>query len=244
MQTRPIVADLTGTTGIVTGGARGIGAATVELLAKAGCRVWVLDIDGVEASSVAQRVGGIAHQVDARDAVALERFFQGLDADGVAIDILVNNVGGGKPCILSEMTTADWDDALELNLRSAFIPTRGVFPLMRRRGSGAIVNVSSIAAHGISPRGGAGYAASKAALLSLTRQTAYEWARFGIRANAVCPGPTRTDLTISSSRAADDFPLGRWIMPGDVAEAVVFLASPQSGMCSGTFLDVDGAVKL
>lgn len=237
-------ADLTGATAIVTGGAHGIGAATVESLARAGCRVLVLDIDGDEASVVAGRVNGAAYQVDACDGVALERFFRHLDDDGMAIDVLVNNVGGGKPCILSEMSTTDWDDALALNLRSAFIATRGVFPLMRRRGSGSIVNVSSIAAHGISPRGGAGYAASKAGLLSLTRQTAYEWARFGIRANAVCPGPTRTELTGSSSRTESDFPLGRWITPADVAEAIVFLASSNAGMCSGAVLDVDGAVRL
>jgi 3-oxoacyl-[acyl-carrier protein] reductase len=139
---------------------------------------------------------------------------------------------------------ADWDETLALNLRSAFIATRGVFEAMRRRGGGSIVNVASIAAHGVSPLGGAAYAAAKAGLLALTRQTAYEWSREHIRANAVCPGPTRTLLTRESRRENADFPLGRWIEPTDIAEAILFLASPRSAMCSGTVVNVDGAVGL
>jgi 3-oxoacyl-[acyl-carrier protein] reductase len=92
--------------------------------------------------------------------------------------------------------------------------------------------------------GGAAYAAAKAGVLALTRQTAYEWARERIRANAVCPGPTRTLLTRNSKRSDDDFPLGKWIEPADVAEAILFLASPRSAMCSGTVVNVDGGITL
>src|SRR5690606_3699513 len=113
---------------------------------------------------------------------------------------------------------------------------------MRRRGGGAIVNVASIAAHTYSPLGGGAYAASKAGLLALTRQTAHEWARYRIRANAVCPGPTRSELTRASTRQDADFPLGAWVQPGDVARAVRFLASPEAAMCTGAVLDVDGGV--
>lgn len=238
------MSELDGSIAIVTGGAHGIGAAVVRRLAGLGARVVVIDVDGEAAHVLAREVDGIAHAADARDAMALEALFARIDQSEPGIDVLVNNVGGGPRRKLAEMSIADWDETSALNLRSAFIATRGVFAAMRRRGGGSIVNVSSIAAHGISPVGGAAYAAAKAGVLALTRQTAYEWARERIRANAVCPGPTRTLLTQHSQRADEDFPLGKWIEPEDVAEAVLFLASPRSGMCSGTIVNVDGAIGL
>lgn len=236
--------EFAGATAIVTGGAKGIGAAIVRRLAAHGARVLIVDFDREAARELAAYVAGVSYVVDARDAAALEAVFREIDRSERGVDILVNNVGGGARRTLEQLSIADWDDTLALNLRSAFIATRAVLAPMRRRGGGSIVNVSSIAAHGISPLGGAAYAASKAALLALTRQTAFEWARERIRANAVCPGPTRTPLTQGSPRSDDDFPLGRWIEGADIAEAVAFLASPRASMCSGTVLNVDGAVSL
>lgn len=229
---------------VVTGGAHGIGAAIVRELAKTGARVLIVDRDGTAADNLAREVGGIAVRADASDATALQSAFEHIDGSQPGVDILVNNVGGAPSRTLEQMSVADWDDTLALNLRSAFIATRGMLAAMRRRGGGSIVNVASIAAHGISPVGGAAYAASKAGVLALTRQTAYEWAKYRIRANAVCPGPTRTPLTERSTRTDADFPLGRWIEAADVAEAVIFLASDRSAMCSGTVLDVDGGIRL
>jgi NAD(P)-dependent dehydrogenase (short-subunit alcohol dehydrogenase family) len=238
------VTEFSGAAAIVTGGAKGIGAAIVRRLAAQGARVLVLDFDGAATRLLADEVGGVPYVVDARDAAALDATFREIDRAEPGIDILVNNVGGGVRRTLEQLSIADWDDTLALNLRSAFIATRAVLAPMRRRGGGSIVNVSSIAAHGISPLGGAAYAASKAALLALTRQTAFEWAHERIRANAVCPGPTRTPLTQGSQRSDADFPLGRWIEAADVADAVAFLASKRAAMCSGTVLNVDGAVSL
>ena len=229
---------------VVTGGGHGIGAAVVRGLAKMGARVVIVDHDTETANDLADEVGGVAHIADARDATALQSAFENIDRSVPGVDILVNNVGGGPRRTLEHMTVADWDDTLALNLRSAFIATRGVLSAMRRRGGGSIVNVASIAAHNISPVGGGAYAAAKAGVLALTRQTAYEWAKDRIRANAVCPGPTRTALTERSMRTDADFPLGRWIQATDVADAVLFLASPRSAMCSGAVIDVDGAVRL
>lgn len=238
------MSELSAAIAIVTGGAHGIGAAVVRCLADLGARVLIVDHDTEAASNLASEVNGTAFPVDASDGSALENVFEAIDGSEPGIDILVNNVGGGPRRTLEQLSIADWDHTLALNLRSAFIATRGVLQPMRRRGGGSIVNVASIAAHTISPVGGGAYAAAKAGLLALTRQTAYEWAPYRIRANAVCPGPTRTPLTQHSTRTDTDFPLGRWIEAADVAAAVLFLASARSAMCSGTVVDVDGALRL
>ncbi|MGY1411042.1 MULTISPECIES: SDR family NAD(P)-dependent oxidoreductase [unclassified Luteimonas] len=227
---------------VVTGGAKGIGEAIVRELAREGARVVIVDVDIKCAARLASEVDGVAHAADATDPQALASVFRRIDAQEPGVDILVNNVGGGARRTLEQMTLADWQDTLTLNLTSAYVATRGVLDAMRRRGGGSIVNVASIAAHSISPLGGAAYAASKAGLLSLTRQTAHEWAKYRIRANAVCPGPTRTELTRTSRRQDADFPLGTWVQPGDIASAVRFLASFEAAMCTGAVLDVDGGV--
>ena len=229
---------------VVTGGAHGIGSTVAREFAKLGARVLIIDVDAPAAQQLATEIRGSAFAVDVCDAVALERVFSDIDRNEPGVDVLVNNVGGGPRRKLEELTVAEWDATLALNLRSAFIATRGVLNPMQRRGGGSIVNVASIAAHGVSPLGGAAYAAAKAGVLALTRQTAYEWASKRIRANAVCPGPTRTLLTEKSQRRDEQFPLGRWLQPEDIAQTIVFLASPRAAMCSGTVVDVDGAFSL
>lgn len=229
---------------VVTGGASGIGAAIVRELAREGARVLILDSALERAETLASEVGGSAYAVDAARPAELSVVFARIAREETGVDILVNNVGGGVRRRLEEMTLADWQDTLALNLTSAFVATQSVLDAMRRCGEGAIVNIGSIAAHSISPHGGAAYAASKAGLLALTRQTAYEWAKYRIRANAVCPGPTRTDLTRTSSRTDAEFPLGAWIDPDEIASAVRFLASSRASMCTGSVLNVDGGVSL
>lgn len=238
------MAELAGKVALVTGGASGIGAAIVRELAREHARVLIADLDNERAAALAREVNGAAFAVDATDPSAMAALFARIDEQEPGIDILVNNVGGGAPRTLEDMTLADWHSTLALNLTSAFVATQAVLGAMRRRQGGVIVNVASIAAHSISPVGGAAYAAAKAGLLALTRQTAYEWAKYRIRANAVCPGPTRTELTRTSSRVDADFPLGTWIQPGDVAGAVRFLVSPRASMCTGAVLNVDGGVSL
>ena len=234
--------ELAGKLAIVTGGASGIGAAIARELAREEARVLIADLDREAAMRLARQIEGVAYAVDAADPSALAALFESIDKEEQGIDILINNVGGGAPCRLEDLTLEHWQNTLALNLSSAFLATRGVLGAMRRRGGGAIVNVASIAAHSISPVGGAAYAVSKAGLLALTRQTAYEWAKYRIRANAVCPGPTRTSLTQSSTRVDADFPLGAWVQPRDVAQAVRFLASPSASMCTGAVLNIDGGV--
>ncbi|HEU4627285.1 MAG TPA: SDR family oxidoreductase [Steroidobacteraceae bacterium] len=229
---------------VVTGGAHGIGAAVARDFATLGARVLIIDLDDRAARELAREIGGTAFSIDVRDAVSLECVLEEIDRREQGVDVLVNNVGGGPRRKLEELTVEEWDSTLALNLRSAFIATRGVLNPMQRRGGGSIINVASIAAHGVSPLGGAAYAAAKAGMLALTRQTAYEWASKRIRANAVCPGPTRTLLTEKSRRRDEEFPLGRWLQPEDIAQTIVFLASPRASMCSGVVINVDGAFSL
>lgn len=239
------MSELAGRHAVVTGGAGGIGAAIAHALARCGAHVCIVDRDADGAAALAGRIGGRAYAADACDADAWCRAFEDIGRAYPQWDVLVNNVGGttaGRR--LEEMSIDDWDECLAVNLRAAFLATRAAFVPMRRCGAGAIVNVASIAAHSVSPVGGAAYAAAKAALLALTRQTAYEWAGHRIRANAVCPGPTRSALTRSSVRSEETFPLGRWVEPEDVAEAALYLASPRSAMCTGTVIDVDGGVRV
>jgi NAD(P)-dependent dehydrogenase (short-subunit alcohol dehydrogenase family) len=235
---------LLGQTAVVTGGARGIGAAIVRELARLQARVIIVDLNYQAARELAEAVGGVAYAADATNPAALQNVFARIDQSEQGVDILVNNVGGGARRTLEQMSLEDWEQTCALNLTSAWVASKGVLDAMKRRGGGRIINVASIAAHSISPVGGGAYAASKAGLLALTRQTAHEWARYGIRANAVCPGPTRTDLTHASVRKDSDFPLGAWIAPEDIAAAVCFLASPAAAMCTGAVLDVDGGVRL
>ncbi len=238
------VGEFAGKLAIVTGGASGIGAAISRAFAREGARVRIVDVAIEPAEALASEIGGEAYAADATQPAALAAVLARIDAQEKGIDVLVNNVGGGARGALETLTLSDWQNTLALNLTSAFVATQGVLGAMRRCGGGAIVNIASIAAYSISPVGGAAYAASKAGLLSLTRQTAHEWAKYRIRANAVCPGPTRTDLTRTSVRTDSEFPLGAWILPEEIANAVTFLASSRAAMCTGAVLNVDGGVSL
>jgi NAD(P)-dependent dehydrogenase (short-subunit alcohol dehydrogenase family) len=241
---RLVVSELVGRHAIVTGGAAGIGKAIAQALTQAGAAVSIIDLDGDGAQKVARRINGRSYTADARDASCWRHRFEEIERVCPEWDVLVNNAGGAAAQRLEDISVEDWDQCLAVNLRAAFIATQAAFAPMGRCGGGAIVNVASIAAHSVSPVAGAAYAAAKAGLLALTRQTAFEWAKYGIRANAVCPGPTRTEITSASSRTEESFPLGRWVQPEDVAEAVLYLASPRSAMCTGTSVDVDGGVRV
>ena len=168
--------DLKGKTAVVTGGAKGIGAATVKLFEKAGARVHVLDI---------------ASGVDVTDEARVKSAFERIGD----IDILVNNAGRAarKPAV--ELSPKDWDDVIALNVTAVFRCSKNVFPYMKKRGGGAIVNLASIMglSGGIYPN--ASYQASKGAVVNLTRALALEWAADNIRVNAVAPTFVRTALT-------------------------------------------------
>ena len=238
-----------GKAAIVTGGGSGIGAAVVRSLAAAGAAVAVCDINRQGASAVADSVSGArAYEVDVADPDAVRAVVAQVEEDFGRLDYLVNNAGIGTRTIVETMSDADWQRVLAVNLSGPFYFLRAAIPVMRRAGGGSIVNISSLAGKRMSYHGGANYTASKAGLLGLTRHAAFELAHDNIRVNAVCPGPVLTPMvegaTTAEQRAeaAELIPMGEWIMPQNIADAVLFLLGPGSALCTGASVDVDGGM--
>ena len=219
--------ELNGKIAVVTGGAKGIGAATVKLLEKAGAKAHVLDIvDGCDVTDEAQVKRAFAKFGD--------------------IDILVNNAGRAarKPAV--ELSAQEWDEVIDLNVTAVFRCSKNVFPFMKRRGGGSIVNLASIMglSGGIYPN--ASYQASKGAVVNLTRALALEWAADNIRVNAVAPTFVRTDLTVPVfsnperlKTVMSHTPLGRLPEPEEIAAAIVYLCSDAAKCVTGIVLPVD-----
>lgn len=247
---------LSGKVALVTGGGNGIGAAVCRALAAKGATVAIADLDGAAAERVAAEItqkGGKAsgHALDVSDEEAFARLAGVVAQQASGIDILVNGAGIITHKTIASMSVEEWDRVLAVNLRGAFNGVHAVLPHLKERGGGAIVNMASVAGRRISFGGGSNYSASKAGLLGFTRHAAYELAPDHIRVNAVCPGPTATAFGSGQMPSADQkaararkIPLGRMVEPEDIADAVVFLASDQSRMCTGVALDVDGGVLI
>lgn len=231
---------------LVTGGANGIGAATVARLCRDGYRVTFCDHDARAGSLVADVTGARFITLDATDAEAVAEFC----ANAVPFDILVNNVGADQHAFFSQTTQQDWRALLAVNLESAFAFTLGVLPGMQSARFGRIVNVSSEAGR-LGSRGGAVYAAAKAGLLGFTRSIARENARYGVTANAVLPGPVDTPMLaravdIAGVKMRSDLEgltlLRRLGQPEEVAAAIVFFCSDTAGFITGEALGVSGGM--
>ena len=238
-----------GQVSVVTGGASGIGAATVRRLAAEGAVVAVADVDGDRAKQVADEVQGCAVLIDVTD---LDSVQDGLDAVGRElgpVDVLVNNAGGDTSAYFVDTSPADWDRWLALNLRGTMACTHAVLPGMQDRRRGVIVNVSSEAGRaGLAA--GATYSAAKAGVLGFTKAIAREAARYGVRCNAVAPGPVDTPMldqlarTELGARIRDVMVagtmLGRCGTAEEVAAGVAFLASNDASFITGHTLSVSG----
>lgn len=233
----------------VTGAANGIGAACARAFAAAGRRVALIDRDADNLAALAGALDGacaVVADVSSRTAVA--QAFERVAARFGRLDALVNSAGIESVWTIENMPEDDWDRVLGVNLKGTMLCTQAAVAALRAAGGGAVVNIASIAGKRMSYNGDAGYTASKAGVLGFTRHAAFELGIHGIRVNAVCPGPTLTPMilrnTNEAQRAAIEkiVPLGRWIRPEDVAQAVLFLASDAAGMITGTALDVDGGV--
>jgi len=223
--------DLKGKIAVVTGGASGIGAATVSLFERCGASVTSLDI----------KTG-----CDVTDESAVRKHIEKAKERFGGIDILVNSAGRAarKPAV--ELTREEWDAVVDLNLTGVFLCSRTVMPYMKKRGGGSIVNLASIMGFsgGLFPN--ASYQATKGAIVNLTRALALEWAQENIRVNAVAPTFVRTALTevLFSNpemvrRVMSHTPLGRLPEPEEIAAAILYLCTPAARCITGITLPVD-----
>lgn len=238
---------------VVTGGAKGIGWATVLAMVKAGATPVLFDRDEAalaKASAALARQGTdhLAEPVDITNEAAVDTAFAKVSARYGRLDVLVNNAGIALRRPTIELSMADWQAVVDVNLTAVFLCCRAAARRMLPARRGAIVNVSSImglSGGGLYPN--VSYQSTKGALVNMTRALAVEWAAQGIRVNAVAPTWVRTELTqglFSDSdlmdRVLDMTPMRRLAEPADVADAIVFLASDQARLITGHTLPVDG----
>lgn len=245
--------DLKGRTALITGSSRGLGRAMAEGLAAAGARVL---INGTDTSRVAQTVAefrGAGYEADAASFnVTVEdevkAAFEGLDAAGVAVDILLNNAGIQYRKPMVELETADWQRVIDTNLTSAFVIGREAAKRMIARGHGKIVNIGSLTSE-MARATIAPYTVAKGGIKMLTRAMAAEWAQHGIQANAIGPGYMLTDMNeaLISNPDFDAWvkgrtPSKRWGKPEELIGTAVFLSSSASDYVNGQIIYVDGGM--
>jgi NAD(P)-dependent dehydrogenase (short-subunit alcohol dehydrogenase family) len=233
------LADLAGRVALVTGGASGIGAATVALLRARGATVVAADLAGGD---------GIV-SLDVTDEAAVDALVADVVAENGHLDLAANVAGtSGTYADVADSATADWRRTLAVNLDGVYFALRAELQAMRTAGRGSIVNVASSAGRMGVP-GLAAYSASKHAVIGLTKSAALEVARHGIRVNAVCPGSVRTPMLRAFAGDEEQLekmgrraPMGRLGEPHEIAEAIVWLLSDAAGFVTGNALSPDGGV--
>lgn len=239
---------------IVTGGARGLGKSIAKALAGERVKVVIADLNGDGAKRVANEISecglnAMPFMADVSKSQDLTRLVRETITLFRRIDILVNNAGICPRTRFSAVSEEEWDKVMAINLKSAFLLSQKVFPYMKRQKFGRIINIASAAGKIGGRQVGAHYAASKAALICLTKTIALYGAKHGITANAVCPGVIGTEMTLNISRKKINrykmqIPLGRIGSAEDVAGAVLFLVSEQAGYITGETTDVNGGLVM
>lgn len=247
--------DLHGRVALVTGGATGLGRAMAVGLAEHGADIALIDLDAdgmAQTQSAVEALGrrGCAIIADVSDAEQVTAAFEGFDTFSERLDILVNNAGIGPKARPQELTLTQWHRVMDVNVTGYFLCAQQAGQRMIRAQSGSIVNISSIAGSLAQGRGSFVYSVSKSAVNQFTRELAVEWARHGIRVNAIQPCQIRTPGLEAYMRAPnvagivqrwlDGIPLNRLGVPDDLVGPVVFLVSDAAAMVTGHLLPVDG----
>ena len=237
---------------VVTGGGRGIGAATAEAFYRAGAKIALIDQDGEACERQASVLDPsakfvAAFQADVTDELQVQKVVDRILETFKRIDILVNNAGILHHVPIEEKTVVDFERVIQVNLTGAFIMCKAVIPVMKNQGRGKIVNISSLGGRTGRPGVSVDYAASKAGMIGLTQTLAREAGPSGVYVNAIAPGPILTELTKSTPKEVfATWNVGRAInkdgQPEDVANAVLFLASEKSDWITGITLDVNGGI--
>ena len=233
---------------VVTGGGSGIGRATAGRLAEDGFAVAVLDMDG-DAAKAGAGGDGIGLVCDVADPAAVAAAFEAVLGEFGRVDVLVNNAGitGGPAATNCHSTPlAEWEAVMGVNVRGPYLCSSAVLPAMMAQGSGHIITVASVAGQIVFPNRCA-YVASKGAALMFAKSLAVDYAQYGIRSNAICPGMVYTPMTAwrldqDEARAVMEskIPIGRVAQPEDIADAIALLASGRMGYMTGAALNIDG----
>lgn len=236
---------------IVTGAAQGMGAAIAGRLAAEGAKVVVSDINLQKVVGVAERINdgtnssALAMKTDVTKEDEVAKMVEMAIEHYGTVTVLVNNAGILYPTRIDNVTKAEWDEVLDVNLNGSFLCSKAVLPIMKANNFGRIVNMSSSAGRSVSTLGGVHYTAAKAGVLGLTRGMAKEVAPFGITVNAICPGLIDTEMarencSLKQLRAYEEsFPIPRLGTPDEVAQLIVFL-STDAAYITGASIDING----
>jgi NAD(P)-dependent dehydrogenase (short-subunit alcohol dehydrogenase family) len=240
-------------TAIVTGGCGGIGLATARRFADEGARVVVVDLDDDAGERAAEDVGGLYVRCDVADAEQVEAMVAKAHSTYGSVDIAFNNAGISPPDDDSILDTGldAWRRVQEVNLTSVFLCCKAVLPYMRSQGRGSIINTASFVAVMGAATSQISYTASKGGVLAMSRELGVQFAREGIRVNALCPGPVDTPLLRElfakdperAARRLVHIPMGRFADADEIAAAVAFLASDDSSFMTASEFLVDGGIS-